>query len=93
MRELGANKKRQFCLRFRGEKSSVLIEEKVDSKTGYHRGFSRSYLPVMVRGAEGLVNHEVDVELDGFENGWLTGSAVKNDKLPMELVRGTALNA
>ena len=91
MRELGANKKREFCLRFRGRKSSVLIEKKMDNKTGYHRGFSRSYLPVMVRGAEQLINHEVDVELDGFENGWLTGSAVKNDKLPIELARGISL--
>jgi len=74
MRALGANKKREFCLRFQGRKSSVLVEDKVDNKTFCHRGFSRNYLPVVVRGADRLVNQEVDVELDGFENGWLTGS-------------------
>ena len=48
MRELGAIKKRDFCLRFRGRKLSVLIEEKIDRATGLRRGYSRNYLPVLV---------------------------------------------
>ena len=93
MRELGAHKKREFCLSFRGRRGTVLIEEKVDNKTGCHRGFSRNYLPVVVWGSEQLVNQEVVVELDGFENGWLTGSAVDYRNSQIKLARGTSLNA
>ena len=73
MRELGAMKKRDFCLRFRGRKLSVLIEEKIDRATGLRRGFSRNYLPVLVFAPGTLVNHEIEVEIEGFEEGWLRG--------------------
>jgi threonylcarbamoyladenosine tRNA methylthiotransferase MtaB len=73
MRELGAVKKRGFCLRFRGRKLSVLIEEKIDRATGLRRGFSRNYLPVLVFAAGTLVNHEIEVEIAGFKEGWLRG--------------------
>jgi threonylcarbamoyladenosine tRNA methylthiotransferase MtaB len=74
MRELGAMKKRDFCLRFRGRKLSVLIEEKIDRATGLRRGFSRNYLPVLVFAPATLVNHEIEVEIEGFEDGWLRGT-------------------
>jgi threonylcarbamoyladenosine tRNA methylthiotransferase MtaB len=74
MRELGAMKKRDFCLRFRGRKLSVLIEEKIDRATGLRRGFSRNYLPVLVFAPGTLVNHEIEVEIEGFEEGWLRGT-------------------
>jgi threonylcarbamoyladenosine tRNA methylthiotransferase MtaB len=74
MRELGAMKKRDFCLRFRGQKLSVLIEEKIDRATGLRRGFSRNYLPVLVFVRGTLVNHEIEVEIEGFEEGWLRGT-------------------
>jgi hypothetical protein len=54
----------------------VLIEEKVDGQTGLRRGFSRNYLPVAVAGAGDFLNHERDVRIDGYGNGWL--SAVLN---------------
>ena len=79
MRELGAHKKRDFYLGFRGQTTRVLVEEKVDNKTGCHRGFSRNYLPVIVRAGDRRVNQEVDVELDGFDNGWLTGSLTRQN--------------
>jgi threonylcarbamoyladenosine tRNA methylthiotransferase MtaB len=78
MRELGAKKKRDFCLRFRGQRLSVLIEGKIDRGTGWHRGFSRNYLPVVVSGAATLVNRVVEVETAGFEDGWLMGSVAKS---------------
>ena len=73
MRELGSNKKTDFCLGFVGQELSVLIEEKSDKKTGGHRGFSRNYLPVMVLGGDEGANREVRVQLEGFENGSLIG--------------------
>ena len=77
MRELGALKKRDFCLRFRGQKLSVLIEEKIDRATGGRRGFSRNYLPVLVSAGENLVNREIEVEVEGFEGGWLRGTPLE----------------
>jgi len=79
MRELAAHKKRGFLLGFRGRTIRVLVEEKVDNKTGFHRGFSRNYLPVLVRAGKQHVNREIDVELDGLDNGWLTGSLTKQN--------------
>jgi threonylcarbamoyladenosine tRNA methylthiotransferase MtaB len=73
MRELGAQKKRDFCAGFIGQRVSVLVETKVDATSGMHRGFSRNYLPVSVAGADMLANREVEVQLDGFQSGWLTG--------------------
>jgi threonylcarbamoyladenosine tRNA methylthiotransferase MtaB len=77
MRELGAMKKRDFCLRFRSRKLSVLIEEKIDRATGLRRGFSRNYLPVLVSASETLVNREIEVEIEGFEGGWLRGAPLE----------------
>ena len=50
MRELGAIKKRNFCLSFRGRRALVLVEEKIDRVSGLRKGFSRNYLPVVVSG-------------------------------------------
>jgi threonylcarbamoyladenosine tRNA methylthiotransferase MtaB len=93
MRELGAMKKRDFCLRFRGQKVSVLIEEKIDRATGLRRGFSRNYLPVLVSGCESLVNQEVEVEIEGFEEGWLKGTVVEIASAQVECHGQFASNA
>lgn len=73
MRELGARKKSDFCLRFVGRNMDLLVEEKIDKATGLQRGFSRNYLPVAVAGESALANRELNVRIDGFRNGWLTG--------------------
>jgi tRNA A37 methylthiotransferase MiaB len=75
MRELGASKKRDFCLRFLGRKATVLIEDKVDGATGWYRGFSRNYLPVVVSSDGNSVNREIKVQIEDFQRGWLRGAA------------------
>ena len=77
MRQLGVEKKKQFCLRFRGRRMPVLIEAKVDKNSGCRRGFSRNYLPVVVSGGNDRVNQEVEVQIDRFDGGWLTGTVVE----------------
>ncbi len=72
MRELGVKKKREFYRGFVGRRVSVLLEEAVEG--ALYRGHSRNYLPVLVKAAEGLVNQEVEVIIDGLEGGWLTGN-------------------
>lgn len=71
MRELSAQKKREFYACFLGQTVSVLVEGKVDGATGARRGFTRNYLPVAVD-AE-FSNREIDVRLTGLRNGWLIG--------------------
>lgn len=72
MRELGARKKREFYRRFVGARVSVLVEG--DAKVaGALRGYSRNYLPVSIDGDGARVNEEVDVAIEGFENGSLVG--------------------
>jgi threonylcarbamoyladenosine tRNA methylthiotransferase MtaB len=73
MRELGEQKKSEFCGGFVGRRADVLIEAKVDRTTGLHKGFSRNYLPVAVSATGDLANREIDVRLETFRNGWLTG--------------------
>jgi threonylcarbamoyladenosine tRNA methylthiotransferase MtaB len=75
MRELGARKKDEFCAGFVGRRVSVLIEEKVEKKTGLRRGFSRNYLPVAVAGADDFLNCQLDVRIDRYGGGWLSGVA------------------
>lgn len=75
MRELGARKKSEFCAGFVGRSVSVLIEEKVEKKTGLRRGFSRNYLPVAVAGADDFLNCQLDVRIDRYGGGWLSGVA------------------
>jgi threonylcarbamoyladenosine tRNA methylthiotransferase MtaB len=79
MRELGAQKKRNFYAGFLGRRTSVLIEEKMDKATGLRHGFSRNYLAVAVAGADGFSNRELDVQLDGYRNGGLTGSVARDE--------------
>jgi threonylcarbamoyladenosine tRNA methylthiotransferase MtaB len=79
MRELGARKKNGFGSRFVGRSVDVLVEEKTDKATGLHRGFSRNYLPVAVAGESALPNRELEVRIDGFRNGWLTGRIAHGD--------------
>lgn len=76
MRQLGAEKKEQFCHSFRGRRMPVLIEEKIHRNSGGRRGFTRNYLPIIVSGGNHRVNEEVDVQIDGFAGGCLTGAAI-----------------
>ena len=78
MRELGAGKKKEFCLAFVGQTADVLMEEKIEKITGLRRGFSRNYLPVVVAEISAPSNRELAVRIDGFRNGWLTGHAVRD---------------
>ncbi|MGE5219413.1 MAG: tRNA (N(6)-L-threonylcarbamoyladenosine(37)-C(2))-methylthiotransferase MtaB [Chloroflexota bacterium] len=84
MRELGAQKKRDFYAGFLGRRTRVLIEDKVDKASGRRRGFSRNYLAVAVAGADNFSNRELDVRLDGYWNGRLSGSIAQDETATLE---------
>ena len=72
MRELGARKKDEFCESFIGRRVAVLVEEKVEKRSGLRRGFTQNYLPVAVEAAD--VNREIGVYLERYSGGWLSGA-------------------
>jgi len=76
MRELGAKKKREFYRRFVGRRVSVLLEQAVERTSGAYKGHSRNYLPVLLHTDESQINHEVEVAIEGLEDGWLRGKIV-----------------
>jgi threonylcarbamoyladenosine tRNA methylthiotransferase MtaB len=84
MRHLGTEKKEQFCQTFIGRRMPVLIEEKIDRGSGRRRGFTRNYLPIIVNSGNHRVNEEVDVQIDGFAGGCLTGAAICPEELETE---------
>ncbi|HZD40751.1 MAG TPA: tRNA (N(6)-L-threonylcarbamoyladenosine(37)-C(2))-methylthiotransferase MtaB [Terriglobales bacterium] len=83
MRELGSRKKKEFYRKFLGRRVSVLVEKAVDKKTGWQRGFSRNYLPVLVPASAAFVNREIDVDLGEIDHGWILGEVVESSKLPV----------
>lgn len=87
MRELGARKKREFYRRFVGRPIRVLVEQAVERMTGAYRGYSRNYLPVLFHSKESQINREVDVAIEGWENGWLRGKIADEGSKVQELKR------
>jgi threonylcarbamoyladenosine tRNA methylthiotransferase MtaB len=86
MRELGLRKKQEFYSRFVGGRAVVLTEDKVDPISGARRGLTRNYLSVAFSGADDSVNREVEVQLSGYRNGWLTGSAADSEPVASDVM-------
>ena len=74
LRTLGKEKRITYNSRFIGEKLSVLIENRKDRETGFFKGFSDNYIPVLVKdGNESLVNRIVDIVSYGAKEEKLLG--------------------
>ncbi len=69
LRRLSRIKRRKFNERFVGSIVEVLIEGKRDTNTGYLKGFTKNYIPVLVKGNGELSNHIVEVKIDRTEKG------------------------
>lgn len=63
LRELGARKREDFYRSFLGKKMKVLIESKRDRETGFLKGFSRNYLPVLIDSGDEFIHQESDVRV------------------------------
>lgn len=65
LRDTGNRKRMEFNSRFTGKKLSVLVEGSRDKETGYVKGFSDNYVPVVIpEGDMSLANHIVQVTGD-----------------------------
>lgn len=65
LRDIGNRQRIVFNSGFIGKKLSVLVEGIRDKETGYVKGFSDNYVPVLIPGGNiSLVNHIVEVTAD-----------------------------
>jgi threonylcarbamoyladenosine tRNA methylthiotransferase MtaB len=62
LRELGEGKREAFYRSSLGKKLKVLIESKRDRETGFLKGFSRNYIPVLIDAGDELMRQEWDVK-------------------------------
>ncbi|NVM22412.1 MAG: tRNA (N(6)-L-threonylcarbamoyladenosine(37)-C(2))-methylthiotransferase MtaB [Desulfobacterales bacterium] len=76
LREIGQMKRRKFYERYVGSTLEVLIEGNRDRVTGYLKGFTRNYIPVLVRGSDELFHQAVQIRLVGIEHGRVFGQCV-----------------
>jgi threonylcarbamoyladenosine tRNA methylthiotransferase MtaB len=74
LRSLGFAKRDAFAGRFIGTTQAVLAEESRDRKTGCLKGFTGSYVPVILQdGSKEMINRIVDVRIESVDAGIATG--------------------
>jgi len=73
IRAIGETKRRGFYERAIGSIFEVLIEGKRDRATGYLKGLTRNYIPVLVEGGNELMHRVVQSRLTKMERGRLFG--------------------
>jgi tRNA A37 methylthiotransferase MiaB len=61
-----------------GATLEVLIEGNRDKTTGYLKGLTRNYIPVLLQGSEKLLDQVVPVRLTRIEHGKVFGEAVSS---------------
>jgi threonylcarbamoyladenosine tRNA methylthiotransferase MtaB len=79
LRKLGNVKKIDFYKKFLGQRLKVLIESKRDSSTGYLKGLTSNYIPVLADHGNDLENTVVQVRIDNiFNNRAVIGNICDN---------------
>ena len=74
LRILGLEKRDAFARKFIGFTQTVLVEGSRDRKTGRLKGFTGSYVPVVLQsGSEEMINRIVDVRIESVDAGIATG--------------------
>ena len=77
LRDIGNRKRIEFNSGFIGKKLSVLVEGSRDKETGYLKGFSDNYVPVLIPGGDmSLANYIVQVTADSMLKEKIVGRIV-----------------
>ena len=74
MRKMGLAKRKSFYRKFVGKTMPLLIETKRDNATGFLKGISSNYLPVLIEGKDEFKNKIIEVQIEKMERGSLFGS-------------------
>jgi threonylcarbamoyladenosine tRNA methylthiotransferase MtaB len=77
LREVGQAKRKAFFRRFMGSTQEVLIEGKRDGPSGLLKGFTRNYIPVLVKGRDDLFHQVIQTRLVEMEDGRVFGSSAR----------------
>jgi len=77
LRELGQRKKNEFYQKFIHQPVEILVESQRDRKTGFLKGFTSDYIPVLILGGDELKNMLVRVRIERVDgNGVVFGDSV-----------------
>ncbi|GAH86769.1 unnamed protein product [marine sediment metagenome] len=77
LRELGKDLAQNFASRFLGESLRILVEERVDSKTGWFSGYTDNYIRASFKGENELKNKLVMARLLSANQGEVLGEVEK----------------
>jgi threonylcarbamoyladenosine tRNA methylthiotransferase MtaB len=69
LRKIGQTKRRKFYESHIGSTQQVLIEAKRDRVSGYLKGFTKNYIPVLVQATDECCHQVVEVRLETMTNG------------------------
>ncbi len=78
LNQLNKVKIKDFYSQFLGSTLKVLFEDTRDRKSGFLKGRSRNYLPVLLDGPDSLKNSEVEVEIIKVEGTTVRGRLLSN---------------
>jgi len=74
LRDMGKKKRMEFNKRFIGKTLSVLVENGKDRETGFLKGFSDNYIPVLIPVSNvSMNNHIVTVRAESLTGGKILG--------------------
>lgn len=76
VRAIGETKRRKFYEKVIGSTCEVLIEGKRDRATGYLKGLTRNYVPVLVEGDDELYHQVLEIRLAKIERGRVFGECL-----------------
>lgn len=80
LRNLGQKKRNTFAETFIGKKLSVLIEDRKDRSTGFMKGYSDHYIPVLITDGNLKLSHQiVHAIADDARDGRLFGRTTNHD--------------
>lgn len=81
LRKMGQAKRRRFYESHIGSTWDVLIEGKRDRATGYLKGFTKNYIPVLVKGSDEWFHQVVEVRLERIDHGKVFGQCLSGRTL------------
>lgn len=82
MRQLGNQKKADYYKKFVGKEAELIVETTSDSDSGYFKGTSSNYIPILVKGSCAAVNDLIQVQVNHVDSqlnvyGGLNGNCKK----------------
>jgi len=80
LRELGEKKRQVFYGAFLGRTVRVLLETKQEEERGIWKGYTRNYIPVLIRAGDEFIKREVQAEVKEIWNGKVFGELMESSE-------------